>query len=123
MMVERKPTAESRSRSRIVRDVLVFQVKLWLEGMKDIALVPLSLGAAVIDVLFYRKSRRGALYGLMDLGHRFEDWVDLYGARPSAGAPADLDEYPDGYPFREGSSTETEPESPSGSASSRSKER
>lgn len=122
-MVEEQRAGESHSRGKILRDLLVFQVKLWLEGLKDIALVPLSLGAAVIDMVFYRKSSRGALYGVMGLGERFENWVNLYGARPSESDVPDLNQYADGSPFREVSSTDAEPESPSGAASSRRKER
>lgn len=70
----------SPSRSKIVRDVLVFQVKLWLEGLKDFVLMPLSAGAALIDLVFRSKGRRGALYSVMKLGDRFERWVHLYGA-------------------------------------------
>ncbi|MFB6098977.1 MAG: hypothetical protein ABEK84_07695 [Salinibacter sp.] len=65
---------EPTSRTRIVRDVLIFQAKLWLEGFKDIVLMPLSLGAAVIAVLF-RGSGRDTLYAVMRLGDRFERWV------------------------------------------------
>ena len=73
------PQEESTSRTRIVRDVLIFQAKLWLEGFKDFVLMPLSMGAAVIDVLF-RGSGRGTLYSVMRLGDRFEQWVHLYAA-------------------------------------------
>lgn len=68
------------SRFTILRDLLVFQVKLWFEGMKDIALMPLSIGAAVIDILFRRTTGQGTLYALMRAGDRFEEWVNLYGA-------------------------------------------
>lgn len=102
------------SRRRILRDLLVFQVKLWLEGLKDIVLVPLSLGAAVIDVIFHRKSGRGALYGVMDLGDRFEEWIDLYGDRPDAGEPVDVSRYAEGYPFRDAPSVEVEGETREG---------
>jgi len=68
------------SRSKIIRDVLVFQVKLWLEGFKDFVLMPVSAGAALIDVVFRSEGRRGALYSVMKLGDRFERWVHLYGA-------------------------------------------
>lgn len=70
----------SESRSKIVRDVLVFQLKLWVEGFKDLALMPLSLVAACIDILFRSTQRRGTLYSVMKLGDRFEQWVDLYSA-------------------------------------------
>lgn len=68
------------SRSRLLRNLLVFQVKLWAEGLKDVALVPLSLTAAVIDLVFLGIFRRSALYAVMELGTRFEAWVNLYGA-------------------------------------------
>jgi len=73
------PEDESTSRTKILRDVLIFQAKLWLEGFKDFVLMPLSMGAAVIDVVF-RGSGRGALYSVMRLGDRFERWVHLYAA-------------------------------------------
>lgn len=77
-MSKEEPTRQTRSRGGIVRDLLVFQVKLWLESFKDVALFPLSLGAAFIDLLFGRKAGRGALYGVMRIGDRFEQWINLY---------------------------------------------
>ena len=73
------PREESTSRTKIIRDVLIFQAKLWLEGFKDFVLMPLSMGAAVIDIVF-RGSGRGTLYSVMRLGDRFERWVHLYAA-------------------------------------------
>lgn len=77
------------SRSRLVRDLLVFQVKLWAEGFKDVALVPLSLTAAVVDLVFVGLFRRSALYAVMELGTRFEAWVNLYGALEKVPTHAD----------------------------------
>lgn len=68
------------SRRTIIRDLIVFQVKLWLEGFKDFVLMPLSLGAAILDVIFRWATGGGALYAIMRLGNRFEQWVNLYGA-------------------------------------------
>lgn len=71
---------DAQSRSTIIRDVLIFQVKLWLEGFKDLVLMPLSLGAALIDLLFRGGKKPGTLYSVMRLGDRFERWVHLYAA-------------------------------------------
>jgi hypothetical protein len=71
---------DSTSRTKIVRDVLIFQAKLWLEGFKDFVLMPLSLGAAVIDLVFQRSGQQGTLYSVMRMGDRFEQWVHLYAA-------------------------------------------
>ncbi len=67
---------DTPSRSEVVRDVIIFQAKLWLEGFKDIALMPLSGGAAAIDFIFGSST----LYSVMKLGDRFERWVHLYAA-------------------------------------------
>lgn len=38
------------SRGALVRDLLIFLLKLWVDGLKDLALFPLSLGAAAADL-------------------------------------------------------------------------
>jgi hypothetical protein len=87
-----------QSRRTIIRDVLIFQAKLWLEGFKDVVLMPLSLGAAAVDLLFRRSGGRGVLYSVMRLGDRFERWVHLYAAldeaerEPPAPGPRSLDD-------------------------------
>jgi hypothetical protein len=75
-MPESTPSSESPSRVQLLRDVLIFQAKLWLEGFKDIALMPLSGMAAAIDFVFGST----LLYGVMRLGDRFERWIHLYAA-------------------------------------------
>lgn len=67
---------DTPSRSEVVRDVIIFQAKLWLEGFKDVALMPLSAGAAAVDFMFGSST----LYAVMKLGDRFERWVHLYAA-------------------------------------------
>jgi hypothetical protein len=37
---------------RILRDVIVFQVKCGLEAVLDVTLIPISLGAALLDLVF-----------------------------------------------------------------------
>lgn len=67
------------SRRQIARDLIIFQAKLWVEGFKDVVLVPLSLGAALVDLVLRRSGPRGTLHALMRAGVRFEKWIDLYG--------------------------------------------
>lgn len=79
-MSDEPSSRETPSRRKIVRDLVVFQVKLWLEGFKDFVLMPVSLGAALLDVLFRGTTGQGTLYAVMRLGDRFERWVNLYGS-------------------------------------------
>ena len=46
---------------RFFRDVLVFQLKMLLDNVRDFALMPISLLAALIDVIF-KGQRQGALF-------------------------------------------------------------
>ena len=94
-MSESAASPDTPSRPEVVRDVAIFQVKLWLEGFKDVALMPLSFGAAVIDVIFGGST----LYAVMKLGDRFERWIHLYGALEAEsedggpeGSPRSLDQ-------------------------------
>jgi len=75
-MSESTSSDDAPSRSKMIRDVIIFQAKLWLEGFKDVALMPLSAGAAAIDFIFGSST----LYSVMKLGDRFERWVHLYAA-------------------------------------------
>jgi len=45
------PPGASGERWRFLRDVIVFQVKLLLDNLRDFALVPISLVAALIDLV------------------------------------------------------------------------
>ena len=83
-MQDSSAPADPPSRGQIIRDVLIFQVKLWLEGFKDFVLMPLSLGAAFIDLIFRRSKSRGTLHSVMRMGDRFERWVHLYAALDEA---------------------------------------
>jgi len=92
----RSPSADN-PRSVVLRDLLLFQMKLWLDGLKDIVLSPLSIVACVLDVLFRRTDQSSLFYGVMRLGERFDLWLNLY-------APAKrADASPDGLLDRESS--------------------
>jgi len=57
------PTVESGSNERwkFFRDVLVFELKMLLDNVRDFALMPVSLVAALIDLIFKGK-RHGSLF-------------------------------------------------------------
>ena len=74
------PRANTNDRWRFLRDVLVFQVKLLLDNLRDFALVPVSLGAAIIDLVF-KGEREGALfYKVLRWGAHSEEVIDVYSA-------------------------------------------
>jgi hypothetical protein len=85
------PPETSARRAVIVRDLVFFQVKLWLDGIKDIVLSPLSIAGAAIDLLFDQSGADSLFYRVMRYGERFDLWLNLYGpAREAAHHPDGL---------------------------------
>ena len=68
------------SRWRIIKDLVSFQIKLTLEGLKDILLVPLSLAAAALGLLVSGPDRGRHLRNVMRLGRGYDEWIQLYSA-------------------------------------------
>jgi hypothetical protein len=72
--------SSSDERWKFVRDVLVFQLKLLLDNIRDFLLMPVSLVAALID-LVSRGEREGALfYKVLKWGSHSEAVIDVYSA-------------------------------------------
>ena len=69
---------DAHARWRFLRDVAVFQFKLFLDNLRDFALVPVTLIAAGIDLVF-KGEREGALfYKVLEWGWHSERIIDLY---------------------------------------------
>jgi hypothetical protein len=74
------PQTRSSERWRFLRDVVVFQLKLFLDNVRDFALMPVSLAAALIDLVI-RGEREGALfYKVLRWGSHSEEVIDVYSA-------------------------------------------
>ena len=75
-----KNEKEAEDRWTFLRDVLVFQLKLLVDNVRDFILVPVSLSAALIDLVF-RGEREGALfYKVLEWGAHSERMIDVYSA-------------------------------------------
>ena len=113
-MTNRDSSAEPPPRREVIREIAVFQGKLWVEGFKDVVLIPLSLAAALIDLLFRRPKGRGAFYAVMRLGDRFERWVNLYAPLDDGPDPAVDPSSRPGPPLEaeEGGDADDEPSAP-----------
>lgn len=76
-LVPRRDTGE---RWKFLRDVAVFQLKMLLDNLRDFALMPVSLGAALIDLVF-KGEREGTLfYHVLRWGAHSERVIDVYSA-------------------------------------------
>jgi hypothetical protein len=79
----------ARSKWVLLRDLAIFQVKLVLDGAKDIVLSPVSFAAAVFDILMPGRRPGHRFYGVMAIGERFDRWLNLFGAASTAAADTD----------------------------------
>src|SRR3970040_1802474 len=66
---------------RVVRDVLMFQFKLVVDGLKDLGLAQVALAAALIDLVRRDGTPGRRFYGIVQLSERFDAWLDLHEAR------------------------------------------
>ncbi len=80
---------DAADRWTLIRDIGVLQVKLVVDGLRDLLLVPASLIAGLMSLLSSDTERPGRyFYQLLDLGKQSERWINLFGALQNA--PADL---------------------------------
>jgi len=67
------------TRPVLIRDFLIFWLKLWLDGAKDFMMIWLSAVAVIFD-LFFGGRRQRLFYKVMRFGERIDLWLNLHGA-------------------------------------------
>ncbi|MFT7654471.1 MAG: hypothetical protein ACI9ON_004357 [Limisphaerales bacterium] len=70
-----------QSRISLIWEVLLFQVKVLADGIRDILLVPVSLAAAIIGLVSGGDDPGRPFRKVMLLGQRSEHWINLFGHR------------------------------------------
>jgi hypothetical protein len=70
----------SNERWKFFRDVLVFQLKMLLDNVRDFALMPVSLVAALIDLIFKDKRHGSLFYQVLRWGAHSEEVINVYSA-------------------------------------------
>ena len=72
---------EEPGRWAMLRDMLVLQVKLIVDGIRDFLLVPASLVAAIVSLVDSRDGKPGPqFYQLVAMGKQSEGMIDLFSA-------------------------------------------
>ena len=74
------PAPGSDDRWKFLRDVVVFQLKMLLDNIRDLVLMPVALLAALFDLIL-RGEREGArFYKVLRWGSHSERVIDVYSA-------------------------------------------
>jgi hypothetical protein len=67
-------------RSRLLRDVIVLQIKLMADALRDIIISPIALVAGVCGLVVGRPPATQLFYGVVRFGRRTETWIDPFNA-------------------------------------------
>ena len=63
----------------LIRDLAVFQGKLFLDGLMDVILSPVSLVLGFIDLITGGPRGGDRFYRLLHFGRRTDNWINLFG--------------------------------------------
>jgi hypothetical protein len=72
-------SASHNPRLNLLREAVVLQLKLLVDGLRDAILIPISLLAAVIGLLRGGPDCDREYRRVLKLGRRSERWIDLFG--------------------------------------------
>ncbi len=78
-----------RPRKIVLRDFVVYEVKLLLDGAKSFAITWAALGAVALDMIAPGERPGRRFYAVMRLGERLDRWLSLYGIAEAAEADED----------------------------------
>ena len=70
----------AHDRWTLIRDIAVLQVKLVVDGFRDIVLVPVSLIAGAVSLVKGGEHPAPHFYDLLSVGKQSEKWINLFGA-------------------------------------------
>jgi len=71
---------DTSKRGMLIRNVVVFQLKLMADGFRDLVLLPVSLIATIIGLLRGGNEPEREFLQVIDLGRESERWINLFGS-------------------------------------------
>jgi hypothetical protein len=63
----------------MIKNLVIFQVKLAFDAIRDLLLSPVSFICTVIDIFNNNNDKNSLFKRLMDLGHKTDVWLNLFG--------------------------------------------
>ncbi len=69
------------SRVKLIWNMLVFQAKLSIDGVRDLLLMPVALAATLLGLIFGGSEPDRYFRQVLEWGRRTEDWLNLFGHR------------------------------------------
>jgi hypothetical protein len=70
-------------RWRLIRSNLIFQLKLTVDALRDVLLSPVAIICTLLDLVRGNSEQQGYFQRLMELGHKSDHWLSLFGEQTS----------------------------------------
>ena len=70
---------KTSKRGELVRNTVVFQIKLMADGFRDLLLLPISLIASLVGLMRGGEDPQREFNEVIKLGRQSEQWIDLFG--------------------------------------------
>lgn len=81
------------TRGQLLRQVLVFQFKLAMDGIRDVLLSPISVIAALAGILTNHPDPSRYFNRLLQLGHRSDQWINLFNTHSKDSGSSTADDF------------------------------
>lgn len=65
-------------RWHLIRDTIIFQLKLGMDAVRDLLLSPVSFICVIFDLLKGNNKEQSYFYRLMKFGHKTDVWLNLF---------------------------------------------
>lgn len=78
-----------RPRKIVLRDFVIYEIKLLLDGAKSFVITWAAIGAVALDMILPGETPGHRFYAVLRLGERLDQWLSLYGVAEAAEADAD----------------------------------
>lgn len=89
------PDQKMPGKGELIRDAVVFQFKLLVDGVRDFVLIPVSFAAAILSFLKPGSAAGREFYDVVAFGKTTEKKINLFAAADKVEANARADDLPD----------------------------
>ena len=78
------------TRMELIWEASVFQLKLAVDGIRDIILVPISIVATLLGLIAGGDDPRQYFRKVLRFGRQTENWINLFGGREASGTSDEI---------------------------------
>ena len=74
-------------RGELIRNAVIFQLKLMADGLRDLVLLPVSLVATLVGLLRGGDEPEREFLRVIEIGRESEQWINLFGHHDAPESP------------------------------------